>query len=372
MTRDAVIHQAPPSGTRGIVLASPTMSRSDGIGYVGALLQRALTQIIGCAPTIVECEPLDAGVSNLVERARFAARVSRSQAATRPSLVLYNHVGLARVQRWVPSAVRCPHAIFLHGIEAWNSAQPASSVEAMSRASVLIANSSYTARRVRALWPHLDILACPLALLDDTESAAAPDAALLGRVRPDAVLIVGRMSARERYKGHDELLECWGAVCRSIPGAQLVVAGGGDDVDRLKCKAAALGVLDHVLFCGRVSESTKQALLDRAALFAMPSTGEGFGLVYLEAMRRGLACIGAQGSAAADVIADGETGLLVDRDASGALARAIISLLAHSDRRTALGDAGARRYAAQFTLASFCDRLARALPGAMTPRAEVA
>ena len=165
------------------------------------------------------------------------------------------------------------------------------------------------------------------------------------------------MSSAERYKGHDELLECWSDVSRAVPGAQLVIAGQGDDLTRLRAKSVTLGLAHDVLFLGFISDATLEAVRERVALFALPSRGEGFGLVYLDAMRAGLACIGGGGDASADVIVDGETGTLVNPEAREALAASIITLLRSPEMRAAYGAAGKRRFEADFTFDRYCDRL---------------
>ena len=93
------------------------------------------------------------------------------------------------------------------------------------------------------------------------------------------------------------------------------------------------------------------------ALFALPSRGEGFGLVYLDAMRAGLACIGGSGDASADVIVGGETGTLVNPEDRDALTAALIDLLRSPEKRAAFGSAGKRRFEAEFTFERYCDRL---------------
>ncbi len=172
------------------------------------------------------------------------------------------------------------------------------------------------------------------------------------------------MSSSERYKGHDELLECWSAVLAELPSAQLVIAGQGDDLTRLRSKAESLGIASSVLFLGFVTDGTLAALRERAALFALPSRGEGFGLVYLEAMRAGLACIGGASNAASDVIAHEETGLLVNPQNGRALSSAIVALLRAPERRAAYGAAGKRRFEREFTFERYCERLAPILADA--------
>ena len=102
----------------------------------------------------------------------------------------------------------------------------------------------------------------------------------------------------ERYKGHDQLLE----AMTTLPDARLVVAGDGDDRRRLEEKAAALGLGDRTFFTGFLSEATLAELYRRCAAFVMPSRGEGFGLVYLEAMRAGKPVLAARGSAAEEIV----------------------------------------------------------------------
>jgi phosphatidylinositol alpha-1,6-mannosyltransferase len=177
------------------------------------------------------------------------------------------------------------------------------------------------------------------------------------------------MSAAERYKGHDQLIECWPAVRERLPDAQLVIAGRGDDAERLQRKAAELGLGDAVFFTGFVADATLEALLGAVAGFAMPSRGEGFGLVYLQAMRRLLPCIGCTVDAAADIILDGETGFLVDPDDRDALAARVVAVLADPDLRRRLGQAGLRRYEAEYTFDRFRARLGDILVRAFTPAA---
>ena len=116
---------------------------------------------------------------------------------------------------------------------------------------------------------------------------ARPGRARAGRGSP--ALIVARMSADERYKGHDELLDVWPALLARKPDARLVVAGDGTDRPRLESRAASLGLSHAVTFVGRVGDDELAALYEQCRFLVMPSRDEGFGLVFLEAMRAGKA-----------------------------------------------------------------------------------
>jgi phosphatidylinositol alpha-1,6-mannosyltransferase len=306
----------------------------------------------------LELAPSDPTKPTIGEQARFALRLSIAQLLNSHSWCFFNHLGISRAQNLVPRFARRRYGILLCGIEAWTPNLTADRKKVLRNAAVRIAISRYTAKRVGEQHPGIGpVITCPLALLPATSVAATFDHTLLGQIRQASVLIVGRMSFAERYKGHDELLESWNSVLKQMPGAQLVVAGQGDDVTRLREKAASLGLSNDVLFLGFVADGTLEAIRQRVALFALPSRGEGFGLVYLDAMRAGLACIGGAHDAAADVIVHDETGLLVDPNDREALAASIVGLLRAPERRAAYGAAGKRRFEKEFTFERYCDRL---------------
>jgi phosphatidylinositol alpha-1,6-mannosyltransferase len=168
------------------------------------------------------------------------------------------------------------------------------------------------------------------------------------------------MASEERYKGHDLLIDLWSRVSAEVPGARLVIAGDGDDRARLEAKAAPLGNI--VNFLGRVPDETLVTLYRQCVFFVMPSRDEGFGLVFLEAMRAGKACIGAVG-AAAEIIEDGVTGLVVDPGDPEEVFKAVVRLFREPDTRECMGQAGASRVAAQFTEAHFRRRFLGLLEG---------
>jgi phosphatidylinositol alpha-1,6-mannosyltransferase len=330
----------------------------DGVAYAGKLLERALAVITKQRPRIIALTPGTRTRPTIAEQGRFVGRIALAQLHSSEGWWLFNHVGIARAQNLIPPAIRRPYAVLLCGIEAWDPELSANRRKALRNASARIAISRYTADRVSTAHPDIGpILVCPLALLSKESTNGDVDRTLLESIRKPSVLIVGRMSRSERYKGHDELLECWSEVLRRVPTAQLVIVGTGDDAHRLRAKAKALGVSENVLFTGFVSDGTLVALRQLVAAFALPSRGEGFGLVYLEAMRAGLPCLGGTEDAARDVIVDGETGILVKPSSRGALSDALVRLLTDPEMRSAFGIAGRKRFEQEFTFEHYCARL---------------
>jgi len=171
-------------------------------------------------------------------------------------------------------------------------------------------------------------------------------------------LIVARMSASERYKGHDALLEVWPRVLERYPGAVLAIAGDGDDRARLETKARALGIEHAVTFAGRIGDEALAGLYARCRFFVMPSRDEGFGLVFLEAMRAGKPCIGAAG-AASEIVEHGVTGVIVDSASRSELIAAVLRLYDEPETCERFGRAGRERFLSEFTDRRFQARLAR-------------
>ncbi len=282
----------------------------------------------------------------------MARQLSGRRGAGRRPLIVFDHLGPARIQAFLPRALRAPYLVFLLGIEVW---RPLSldRRRALGHASSRLAISRHTRRRARSFTPSLPpVEILPLAL-EERPPGGEADGELLARCGEGFLLVVGRMSSDERYKGHDQLLVAMPALLANQPKARLVVAGGGDDRSRLVALAAREGLAEAVFFTGFVSEATLAGLYERCLAFVMPSRDEGFGLVFLEAMRAGKPCLAARGSAAEEIVIDQSTGLLVDRDDPLALAEAMASFYRHPRRASRMGEAGLELYRQRFRRSAF-------------------
>ena len=284
-----------------------------------------------------------------------AAAVRGAVSADRRTRVIVTHLHLAPAA--LAFAARgASLTTMLCGVEAWKlESRPQRA--ALEHATRLIAISRYTRDGFQQANPRFAARAievCHLGVepLADMEGAPA---------EPSSALIVGRMAADERYKGHDALLEIWADVGAAVPGASLRIVGDGDDRARLESKTASLALGDRVTFLGRLDDEALQREYQRCTAFVMPSRDEGFGFVFVEAMRAARACVGSHG-AAAEIIADGETGLLVEPDSRTQLLQAVVRLLRDRPATVAMGQCGRARFLQQFTEARFRDRFIALLP----------
>ena len=339
----------------------------DDVSYAGAVLERALTELAPHCHTITVFPTQEGGAdATLTQRGLFAARLMSG--GRRADCVVYNHLGVATAQWSIPAGMRRAYAVLVHGAEAWDPAIDAARRRALANASLRIATSAYTARRVSEAHPdtpQADVL--PPTLLPEADGSPV-DGALVSSITPRTIVISSRMTSTERVRGHDELLEAWPTILGRRPDARLALVGRGDDVKRLEAKANGLGLAGSVRFTGHVSESTLDAMLVKAGGFALPGREEGSGVAYLRAMRAGLPCIAGDADAAGELVDDGVTGMLVPAADRDAVAQAVISLLGDSGRRRAMGEAGRTRFEEHFSFARFRERLDGMLRAAFPAR----
>ena len=186
-----------------------------------------------------------------------------------------------------------------------------------------------------------------------TEDAAArhPHRATDGRVR---ILFVGRIEAR---KGVDVLLEAAYRVLPEFPSADLVLVGadnptgGATCLDRLRqVMAEDPGLRSRITLAGEVDEESLWRHYAECDVFVLPSRYESFGLVLTEAMAFGKPVIASRAGGMAEVVADGETGLLVEPGDAESLAAALRRLLADPGLRERFGRAGRARFEEQFSV----------------------
>jgi phosphatidylinositol alpha-1,6-mannosyltransferase len=228
-----------------------------------------------------------------------------------------------------------PVWLHIHGIEAWK--RPSRIVWWFSeRATIITAASRYT-RRQFLHWANIDAnLVLILANTFDGRFRYVNDhlsaKMRLGYAKHQMLLTVSRLSREEAYKGHDQVIRCLPVLLRDFPDLIYVVAGSGNLQTDLELLAVRMNVSHSVIFLGEQRADVLPALYRAADIFVMPSSGEGFGIVYLEALACGTPVIASDFGGAADPLQDGLLGKLCEGDE---LTESIHHLLvAHEDERT--------------------------------------
>jgi glycosyltransferase involved in cell wall biosynthesis len=201
-----------------------------------------------------------------------------------------------------------------HGLEVWYRLTPMQKW-ALRRVGRILSVSAYTRSRIAALAPGVppDLMEIfPNAVSSDFSRKPASSATDRGteKISPRFYLTVSRLDRRERAKGILTLLEAMSGL--EDDRIRLVVAGDGNDRAFLMQVAERLGLANRVKWIGSVDDATLLDLYSRCTAFVLPSCQEGFGIVYLEAMRCGAPVIAAREKGVVDVVMHRETGLLVE------------------------------------------------------------
>jgi len=165
------------------------------------------------------------------------------------------------------------------------------------------------------------------------------------------LLCVGRLIP---IKGHIVLLRAFAEARQALPSLRLDIAGRGPLEPALRALAKELGVENAVHFLGYVAPV--QRAIEDAAIVVVPSMGEGFGMVALEAMERARPVIAAEIGGLGELVENGVTGLLVPAGEAEPLTRAIVRLAGDLPRATEMGAAGRRRALEQFLQERCTDR----------------
>ena len=291
-----------------------------------------------------------------------AIRSARSFDHDLPSLVLAFHPNLGPPAEWARrSSPGAKLAIVSHGIDAWKPL-PGARGRALHRSDMAVAPSRYTCERLGTAQrvPANRIFRLPWSLplttselLESLQSVSLPPDFPGGRV----VLAVGRWAHSERYKGADLLIGSVAQLRKTFRDLHLVLVGEGDDLPRLEQLAAATGASRNIHFIRGASNEALAACYSRAEIFALPSSGEGFGFVFLEAMAFGKPVIAAAVGGATDIVRHELNGLLISPGDSTQLSAAITRLLNEEGLRSDLGKQAKETIRTEFSATEFVGRV---------------
>lgn len=272
-----------------------------------------------------------------------------------------------------------PYAVVLHGAEVTVPGRLPASKQVLGRvlrgAIHCVAAGSYPAEEARRA-AGCNLPTTVVAPGVDTERFRVLDAHERASARrhfgisPDAELIVG-VSRLVPRKGFDTAIAAVARMARARPNLELVIAGAGRDEGRLARLARDRGA--PVRFLGRVPFDDLPSLYGCADVFAMLCRNrwlgleqEGFGIVFLEAAACGVPQVAGSSGGAAEAVADGTTGLVVDDpDNVDQVVAAFARLLDDADLRRKMGEAARRRAVDEFSYEVLTERLwntLRALP----------
>lgn len=267
-----------------------------------------------------------------------------------------------------------PYHVLLHGAEVTVPGRLPGSAAALRRvllgARHVIAFGGYPAAEAeRAARRPLPLTVVPCGIDTSRFQPVDPDQASAVRARYglDGGPLVLSLSRLVPRKGMDVIIDAAAILQPAVPGLQVAIGGSGRDRRRLERRASAAGA--PVSFLGRVPEEDKASLYGSADVYAMLCRNrwggleqEGFGIVFLEAAAAGVPQVAGNSGGAAEAVADGETGFVVDDPTDvAAVADALRRLLTDAELRVRMGQAGRDRALAGFDYDHLAPKLAAAI-----------
>jgi phosphatidyl-myo-inositol dimannoside synthase len=312
------------------------LARCDRVGDV-IILPRFSARSVGTLPTAVQ------QLCPVEGRLAYSLAALWTAITHQPiDLVFCGHLFMAPLAAVIARVLNVPLWLQVHGIEAWRelSALQRRSVES---ATIITSVSRYTRRRL------LQCVGTDPARVKVLPNTVGPQyrpgpkpGYLIDRHAAGGkkvLMTVSRLSSLERYKGHDRVIRTLARVLSQHPDTMYLIVGDGDDRPRLESLAVESGVVKNVQFTGLVPQEELPDYFRLADVFVMPSSGEGFGIVFLEAMATGVGVIGGSQDGTRDALCDGALGTLVDPENCEELASAILAAL---DNPARTGDRASR------------------------------
>jgi len=300
------------------------------------------------------------GVGNspaIARNSAFATGVLAQCARQKPDKIISTHINFGPVAQFAHRSLGIPYKLVAHGIDVNEHLSPLKK-SALRGAAQIIAVSSWTRLRLLDVG---GIDPSRIAVLPNTvsgkEFTVKPESTVLRNryaLSPGekVILTVARLgptTSLAGYKGCDRILEALGSVKSEVGSVRYIIVGQGPDRARLEALAKEKNVADCVTFAGFVPDAELADHYRLADVYAMPSTGEGFGIVYLEAMACGTPAIAGNLDGSVDALDCGRLGLLVNPLDAHEIAAAIVRILRNEGPawwfdRNALHDAVIERF----------------------------
>jgi glycosyltransferase involved in cell wall biosynthesis len=293
--------------------------------------------------------------------------------------IFCDHVNLSTALAPLSMLFGKKYTVWLHGLEIFPPRPDREGRIGLRFAARRLTSSEYTRTILHQRFPDLPAQTCDLALdpvrhplelpvepVQPSQPVFLP--AITGemmRLGDQVILHVGHMVlSDDRYKGQESLLQAFPLIRHQYPQAQLVLIGQGEDISRIRALAYSLpaALQAGVFMPGYIPDQLLDQIYRSCYVFAMPSIGEGFGLVYLEAMSRGKPCLGARVDATPCVVRDSLTGLLVnDPKSPEQVAEALNWFLSHPEETHRMGLAGYELVKSYYLFPHFKERFWKAL-----------
>jgi len=306
-----------------------SLAASEGVGEILSLTRHLPDSDIKPPAKLVE-RFLPGSTAQYMSSALIAGWKSRSD------VIICGHINLLPVAAMLKKLTGGRLILEAYGIEAWERRDGLRSW-GTKRVDRVIAISRFTRERLMrwsGIEPHRIKIVPNAVHLDQYSQSDKPQYLVerYGAQGKRVLLTVGRLPGGERYKGQDRIITLLPKLIARFPDLVYLIVGDGSDRARLERIVSTLGLEEHVIFAGRIGEEEKLDHYNVADAFAMPSTNEGFGFVFLEAAACGLPVLGGRVDGSRDALVDGRLGVMVDPESPDELLGGLEDILTRERR----------------------------------------
>ena len=232
-------------------------------------------------------------------KSKFSFTINNFLNSKDSKYILYDHLGLARSNIFLIK--KKPYIVFLYGIDIWDKNNQSRYI-AQKNSSLSIAISNFTKKKANLTYGKLkNIKVCWLSTIYDKIYFTKK------KKKNFNFLFLSRL---EKGKGHNFTLNSFKKLNKK--NVRLMIVGKGPEFKNIKKKITELNLKKKVKMFGFLSKEKLDEIWSKTDVLIMPSTVEGFGLVYIEAMSRGIPIITSRQDAGQEINIHGKTGYSAD------------------------------------------------------------
>jgi glycosyltransferase involved in cell wall biosynthesis len=262
----------------------------------------------------------------------FSFQLLVNSLINKPNLIICTHINFTILAYWLNKISKIPYWGVAHGVDAWNI-EKSMLIKALQNCDRILPVSHYTRDRLikeQNLNPDR-ITVLPNTFNHERFAIAPKPQYLLDKyklkVNQPVIITITRLSKTDGYKGYDQIIRALPNMIKTLPDVHYLICGKGDDKARIEILIRELSLENYVTLAGFIPDEELCDYYNLCDVFAMPSKGEGFGIVYLEALACGKPTLGGNQDGAIDALCNGELGALVNPDNIPEIAETLIAIL---------------------------------------------
>jgi phosphatidyl-myo-inositol dimannoside synthase len=247
----------------------------------------------------------------------------------KPDLILCNHINFTPLALFYKKIFKTPYGFIAYGIDVWDLKDHSGLINS----DFIISLSQYTKNKILENNKNIETTIFVINPAIDIEKFKSQDikTEVLSKYKLPSnkkiILTICRLAKSEKYKGYDKVIQSLPKILEKFPNIIYTLIGDGDDIEDIKKLIEELNLKEKVCLLGAIKNNFIPEILNVADLFVMPSKGEGFGIVFIEALACGVPVIAGNKDASKEALLNGELGILVDPDNVDEIAEAIIKVL---------------------------------------------